>query len=1547
MAERLAVRAQPEQKVPESPRSQEDFDAIASKAEHEAFDSIVDNYDKDLDRSPSEDISSLDVMDNRGSAPLSDAELLALNEIEAQLDGKQSGGTASNPSPTMLAPVSLPSPTSAPTLPPTPSSTLPTSRPVTPQAPIPASPPPSTPPVIHSAMPTTTTERPSEFKVVLLDQTKDAKDAAKDAADARLDRELKEGGRAKRFLKGIWKGNLFKEYYRQRYSVQAEQEIREAQDVLIHQESSPQARARATQAVLERFGYTQYEETVHRRAGEDRTEMEANSRVSLEAKELIRRYVNGELKDDVFAERRREFASRHSGEVSMDNLFEIAQTVKGVVEHGESLENVLGNMKIITGEVRAGARTQAEYNWTDRIIEKLSNTKLGRLVPDELLAAAGGIATSLIKLGTTKLAAAAASGVAVASGLVLVGTIAGVAGVAATAGVGVLRERKRVADEKARHTREMVMGGVIDAPPEPQNWRQRLARKLLPNRRVQFEEARVTETVATAGEVAQNLRTQIDMLALDDANLPPGTTREAALRNAITILAAAEARNHTTDTTRNEVLGWTGAAAGRDERTEFDLARARLKVMIRNQLGDAERISLATDLDMNDPGRRSLDEILDRQGVALVEAIEAESSTKDKIYRKLRRKRMTLVGAAILVGGLTIGTAIHESIALVADNRIGAAESLSAEGPNPRGEGERQTLLSSVFKGEIEPSHVGPSGTFADIGIGEKNVTWSLSDDHKMVANADGTYNLVDRNGGTTVENFKINADGTMPEETKSLFESKGIHSESADKLIPGEVVSQQVTPEQHLANHIDQAPAVEVDDWMDNDTEGPVFDKNEHGLHWTGTGYVAEASGGNSYHLNVSNMTEGGSYHNGESISWVEEARKGNLTLRVSPIENSLQAFIVPISPDGSIDIAADHPAAQYFSAKNGQASFDGFKTEVARLNGVGADGVHHVDVLATLVGTGEAEGRTVQDFVKGPDTIQPGYKIVTNGYDVAGITAEWPPFVPIRSRRSLEVLGRRNPRISTVENAPYYNGYDGIGSLSPERLKQLQEETSPRLWSDPEAALNPAQELSWYRNQLIKNNGVQYVNDIDNAITLSPELNNFPSSVRNVVTIPVNAAGQSESDGIYDRIARHYALQDKEAMDHSMLLLHVNWFSDLVSDPQAGARIEKTKSEVERAKADFPALKIATFESEWERSDYPNGVTGAVGRRMNNVALLAIERAVASGGHDGNVLIIRNDADAVGTSKNYMKSMDNAALQYPDTDVFTGTTSFDNTKAGRLPGLVFASNFMQAMELLNATRGRRVHTAGANFGVRAVTLAAVGGSGFEGTYSGAASDDVEIGRRIEFARDTTRVGGSYASVSTTSGVYSASRSGYIAGGSPAASSGSTRRVARRVAGARIDTDSDRQEARYRSGQPIITTWSKGAFDKNGYVERDAGLRRKLRFGRENLRRQMDDVIDRVERDMRATIEVFGSDALARSSLAFMFAGQDGGSTDAYDLRFNSSNGSVDFSFTPSGRRKIAKHLLRDGKGRSDPYGRRKMRQMYGSSGFGHRRALRRQMLA
>lgn len=1345
------------------------------------------------------------------------------------------------------------------------------------------------------------TPEPTRIDLAFVDQSVDARHAARDEADRRLTEELNTGNKVSKFFKGIWKGNVAKDYYRLKYTREAEAHISETNSTLAFETTYDRA-TRAKLATIDRFT-SEYDETLHADAGERKEVLGSDSEIAQGVKQLIRRSVEEGWSDDVLVEERTRLLNAYretygdellgEGVVMADNLLAARAATLGAIEHGESIDSVLDNMRITIGESRSGVRTEAHLNMVDRAIEKLNKTKIGSLVGPEVVATTATIAASLLRVGSQKAISAAAMTL--------------VPGIGAGVWAG-LRENKRVKEERAQHARESAQGkefGEADT------------------RRMEMEDARY-ETVQAA-ELAAALRDRIG----EDVDL----SNIDSLQALIDTLTATQTRIQLSDTRKIDLISYSASDAIEEERLALDIAMAEAKTAAKQQLTPEARAALGVD------NAVSLQELLGQRSDAFIDSMESDISTKDRAFRKLKNRRVATAAAAGVLTGLTFGIAAQEGIAALDGTRQGLVEQLWGAHNELYNGVQHQTVLEGLVNGDHGQdvtTHHGPENTFTSHTLGEANSVYEVSSDHTLVNNGDNTISLIDPTGHASIDRLPVAPDGSLPQASIDALRDHGmavLDKSSTVDVVTHETVS--VPTQQYLDTH---GVSVNRDLWYDNNTPAPVFDRNELGLQWGGNTGIGSDGG---YALNVSGMTPDGSFTGDQSANWATEAQQGALKLAVSgSVDSQGSVLMVDIRPDGTVDIPADSPAAHFFANENGRAVFKGGYAEVVQMTGVDAQGVEHIRPLATLVGGDTVS--TVPDVITTHTPVaHHEYSITSAGYDTVETSSsftEMAPVIPVISRRSME-----SPRTRERPSSPYYNGYQS-GEMTPEQERIFREETSPRLLQDPNRDLNPREELVWYKKLVRKNMGSEYVVTIDRLVADSPELSNIQPNLKTIIKVPVNAAGRAESEGIY-KVLSVYARQDPESVAKSMVLLHVNWFDDLARDPASRAIIEHTKAEIDRARADFPDLKIASIESEWERSEMQGGVIGHVSRRLNDAALFAVEGAMAKGNlaDDQDVLLIRNDADAIGIGGNYLKSYVEGAEANARTDVFTGTTTFDNVKASSLPGMVYATNFMQSLDLLAAKREGDVHTGGANFAVRASTLAAVGNVGFKDEsgkpYNGAGSDDVQIGMRIVQARKRRSV-----QRSGLVGYYQRLRDGYH-GQSNA--EGASRKIAVRLGGARVDTDSDREEKLYLQGIPMVNTWNREhGFDKNGYQDRDANLSDLRKNFVESMKTSPDVVVERVRADMEGSINQMGkSDSVIRAALAFSFMLPDGqDSTAAYELnRVATGDEDRPYKFelklTETGKKHLVNHLQRDSRGRFDGYGSRKMRQMYGETKPGNRR--------
>lgn len=1323
---------------------------------------------------------------------------------------------------------------------------------------------------------------PEAMKIVVVDQSHDAFDAARDRADERLDQELGEGGRFRRFAQGIWKGNIAKEYYRQKYTRQEVAEQQEAQDIFVN---SPDAtRADALESTIQRF-QLDAEEVIHGDAGESREVHDESSDIANGLKDIVRQYCEGVLDDSSLHEERtrflQEYRQAHGDEsigrgiVTTDNILSIAQAVKGSVEHGESLDAAIGKIEVITGEARNGVRTEARYNAVDKIIDTVSKSKFGSLVGPEVIVGSVTLAASIAKWGSHSVVGAVTRTI--------------LPGVAAGAWAG-LRENKRFKDERSQHMRESAKGYEFEDDAK---------------RRSELESTRY-ET-----QTAQALTDHLYDVSSDEFYDEGG---EAALRAALEAIAAIETRVKLSDSKNIDLITYENATSIGDERMQLDLARAGAKVALQNRMTGAHRELLGFAEDA------PIQEVINAHSAVFIESMEAEITQKDQLFNKLKRTRVAKAAAIGALTGIVIGVAGQELIAAADSTRVGLLEQVwggndTTIPADQLGETEQhQTILHGLAEGNETVVHSGPSAEYGDHSMVE-NSELSVSTDHEFIDNNDGTFSLVDPNGVVTAENIPINTDGSMPPESVDLLDSLGMTV--IDKSFDQEVVAQvqqEVTASEYVQNHITETTSVTRDLWYANDTPN-VYDQNELNLY---RGGAAEAPGivGDGFQYSVAGMRPEGSWQGGESVDWSQAAASGNLFMAISATaETQSRVFMVPIGADGSVDIKAGDPAWNFFANENGSVAFNGAYAEIVQTAGVDSDGTVHIRPLSTLVGDRTAE--SIVDTIT-TTTIEhhANYEITTAGYDTTQTNfTEVAPVLPVESRRGLETQRIRRPLDS------YY-----YSSGSSERERQaILSELSPHLRDNPEAHLNAGEELQWFRDEVLSREGEEYIKTLETFIDRDPGMQRISGATESIVTIPVGAAFESEN--IYGTLSL-YAQQDPEGRDKSAVLLNVNWLDTAIDDPDKLTLIQKTLSEIERAKRDFPDLIIVSMTKEYsqQRAEETGGVIGYVMEDLVNAALLTAQQKIATGvmESDHELLLVRGDADAKGLSSTSLRNFHRALNNDSDLDVLKGVIRYGVEEAKRFPGYGIVSSFMTGFQIL-ATQDNVIHTGGINFGVRMSTLAAVGGlgkmmveneAGEMVRSTGAGSDDVAIGQRIALARRVDRNG------ARQYGAAYSSRSGN------AESTGPIKRV-KLVSGAAMDTSADRLLPMYLSGDSPHNVWNPElpagySAGPGGYRDRSLDTAIMDSAKKEDFSKR--DVYAGIEKALSIELS-WTSEESSRKALAIFFASVPG----AYRVTGRFGHKGVRFRFTEKGREFIKNRVERETDGRFGSYGTRKMRQLYG----------------
>ncbi len=294
----------------------------------------------------------------------------------------------------------------------------------------------------------------SPLVAINADFTTDKKELASDYAERELNAEIAKSKGLKGLVDRIWKGNLFKKYYQKRY----EREIYEDKRSVEHdgkRSTLGDIIENRSDSAMKRFvmGATdEYSQLIHTEAGESRTE--ADARTTEIVKNAIEEYASAELAEgETLEDLRINFGNnlarlkaeeRDNGtplnENMINNYFNVAVQARQRAAHGLSMDKVMEGFKVYNVDVRNNIRTDTHRDNLDKITNFLETSKIGQFIPPEAIAAAVGVAYSLTQTGARALAGA---------GL----------GLGVSAAFAGLRERNRVAEDRARMLRDVAAGG--------------------------------------------------------------------------------------------------------------------------------------------------------------------------------------------------------------------------------------------------------------------------------------------------------------------------------------------------------------------------------------------------------------------------------------------------------------------------------------------------------------------------------------------------------------------------------------------------------------------------------------------------------------------------------------------------------------------------------------------------------------------------------------------------------------------------------------------------------------------------------------------------------------------------------------------------------------------------------------------------------------------------------------------------------------------------------------------------------------------------------
>ncbi len=732
--------------------------------------------------------------------------------------------------------------------------------------------------------------------------------SARETAQREQDEAMAQGGsRFRRFVRGMVRGNMLREYYLLRNRQQAELRIEDTGRLDDMNEAQWQTvQAESIQRIIDDEGTN---ELIHQQSGERRDILEGDRGVEIRGlmNRLLTDYVNGTIdRADLQEEARRQLAelARNdesiadligAGNIYMSNIVEIADVVRSQVTHERGIDQVLQQVDIVTSRLNTGVNTETRTTRVSRILDRIHDS--------------GGIG-SLVNHTNFTLGAAIFFGFGAWAGKGIINRVTRLG--TFSAGAGLLayhQEKMRLLHERAQVGREAAMSQDVDVTER----RQRLAETLY--------DMRDATTLTEAMRAQRNTAGEYEIT--DQAGFD--TLLAAALETSARMdLAAAN---------RADYIRFSSRETVQQERREMMLERFRARTALR-RYWDAH---LATDPRF--AGAGSFEDFFNNSIEAAQTGLVTNTTERDQDYRHLSRQYSLKRAGQAMLFGAAFGMVSSELFAHAGQRSGDSQGMIDALRDDNRSAGNKTVLGSAIDW--LRHHNDAQSGTntnthgFASRSVGPNTV---VNIDDRLSYTVIGNEATIHGPDNLTVANLGLNPDGTFSQAAQDKLRAAGLLiTEHTEYFKGGSTTS---TAEVPLKEYMNEHGTKVHRKWFDNDTK--IFDKNELKLD-------LKTNANGDYVYDASRMIKGGSHHDGRQADMIFK----NMKLLVSP-EKGVQSTPIMLDVDarGQVVIPKGSPVAQFFEMRGGKPVFTGAYAEMAQVDSTAADGGLNVTMLATDVG-------------------------------------------------------------------------------------------------------------------------------------------------------------------------------------------------------------------------------------------------------------------------------------------------------------------------------------------------------------------------------------------------------------------------------------------------------------------------------------------------------------------------------------------------------------------------------------------------------------------
>ena len=464
--------------------------------------------------------------------------------------------------------------------------------------------------------------------------------------------KLKLGARVRGAVARLWKGKIFRDYYEFKYQRELKEQYSKdfAHTLGVNSGDGSASSAETEQALIWRM--TQDSDFFTDTVGEEREQLSPDSEAYKAMRRAVKTFVkNGN--EEAFIEEARRINNDLMGNEGMpilDNYLTSAIYIKGQVDHGRALNDVMRGFKMYQGTSAEGVNSGHHERAIDKLVAKFERKKTGWTlsIKPEAVAGVAGLASWI---GGAVARNRAVQAVSFGGSAVVAGVLAGV------------KENEQVKIDRADLARRIAEGGKVD---EDNKYEMELA-ETLPVMQTAESYMEAMDRAIASGDADQMRQVLADLVV----------AREVGRNEGVDLIDYYSGGGDA-EAVRNELTSRQFALEQAYVRTNKDpnLELGRYKDQLMDGLGAATQAYGEMLHDVNG-ALLSRDNVPENIRKQISEAYEAQAA-RDRVANKLRRRRVAKEVAVTTARTLAFSTIAQEIAAFARDDVHGAVEDMLA-----------------------------------------------------------------------------------------------------------------------------------------------------------------------------------------------------------------------------------------------------------------------------------------------------------------------------------------------------------------------------------------------------------------------------------------------------------------------------------------------------------------------------------------------------------------------------------------------------------------------------------------------------------------------------------------------------------------------------------------------------------------------------------------------------------------------------------------------------------------------------------------------------